>query len=307
MWGFGEIWSSPASGMYIISLGSQDGHLPKHGSKCLGFHFWSLAWTPGIILCLSLCLPACLSFLVAPLSPEFLNVKLYCFSENPEGLQHQHQSCLVKKQRHWGVVGGKEDHQSDKSSTNNWGGLPVSMWSWGLLRHSSFHCRRVWVQSLVREIGSLMPCGMAKKLNKNMKERKIKYMCVCVCMYGASLVAQMVNNTPAMQETLGWIPLGSEDPLEKGMATDSSILAWRIPWTEEPGRLQSMGSQGVGHYWATRTCTSIRVCVCVYIYISHHIWRGVGVSWREWVLESFWLVSGVLSVSLINVMVILFF
>ena len=44
----------------------------------------------------------------------------------------------------------------------------------------------------------------------------------------------------------GSIP-GSEDPLEKGMATNSSILAWRIPWTEEPGRLQSMGSQRVGH------------------------------------------------------------
>ena len=50
----------------------------------------------------------------------------------------------------------------------------------------------------------------------------------------ASLVAQTVKNLPAVQET--WIPfLGREDPLEKGMATHSSILAWRIPWTEEPG------------------------------------------------------------------------
>ena len=59
---------------------------------------------------------------------------------------------------------------------------------------------------------------------------------------GTSLVAQSVKNPPAIQETqvqsLGW-----EDPLEKGMATHSSILPWRIPWTEEPGRLQSMGSQ----------------------------------------------------------------
>ena len=56
----------------------------------------------------------------------------------------------------------------------------------------------------------------------------------------ASLVAQLVKNSPAMQET--WVrSLGWEDPLEKGMATHSSILAWRIPWTEEPGRLQSMG------------------------------------------------------------------
>ena len=56
----------------------------------------------------------------------------------------------------------------------------------------------------------------------------------------ASLVTQMVKNLPAMQET--WVPsLGREDPLEKGMATHSSILAWRIPKTEGPGRLQSMG------------------------------------------------------------------
>ena len=59
---------------------------------------------------------------------------------------------------------------------------------------------------------------------------------------GASLVAQLIKNLPAMQETPGRF-LGWEDPLEKGMATHSSILAWRIPWTEEPGGLQSMGSQ----------------------------------------------------------------
>ena len=56
----------------------------------------------------------------------------------------------------------------------------------------------------------------------------------------------MVKNLPAMQET--WIEsLGWEDPLEKGMATHSNILAWRIPWTEETGKLQSMGSQKVRH------------------------------------------------------------
>ena len=57
----------------------------------------------------------------------------------------------------------------------------------------------------------------------------------------------MVKNPPAMQET--WVcSLGQENPLEKGMATHSSILAWRIPRTEEAGGLQSMGSQRVGHY-----------------------------------------------------------
>ena len=59
-------------------------------------------------------------------------------------------------------------------------------------------------------------------------------------------MAQMVKNLPAMQET--WVrSLGGEDPLEKEMAIHSGILAWRIPWTEEPGGLQPMGSQRVGH------------------------------------------------------------
>ena len=62
----------------------------------------------------------------------------------------------------------------------------------------------------------------------------------------ASLVAQRLKRLPAMQET--WVrSLGQEDPLEKEMATHSSILAWRIPWTEEPGGLQSTGLQKVGH------------------------------------------------------------
>ena len=64
----------------------------------------------------------------------------------------------------------------------------------------------------------------------------------------ASLVAQMVENPPAVREA--WVrSLGQEDPLEKGMATHPSILAWRIPWKEEPGRLQSTGLQRVGHDW----------------------------------------------------------
>ena len=62
----------------------------------------------------------------------------------------------------------------------------------------------------------------------------------------ASLVAQLVKSLPAVQET--WVrSLGWEDPLEKEMATHSSILAWKISWTEEPGGLQSTGSQRVRH------------------------------------------------------------
>ena len=60
------------------------------------------------------------------------------------------------------------------------------------------------------------------------------------------MVAQTLKNLPAMRES--WVQsLDWEDPLEKGMATNSSILAWRIPWTEEPGALQSIESQRVGH------------------------------------------------------------
>ena len=70
----------------------------------------------------------------------------------------------------------------------------------------------------------------------------------------AFLVTQTVKNLPAMQETQVQ-SLGQEDPLEKGMAAHSSILAWSFPWTEEPGRIQSMGSQRVRHDWATKHST----------------------------------------------------
>ena len=69
---------------------------------------------------------------------------------------------------------------------------------------------------------------------------------VCSLHLWASLGAQSVKNPSVMRET--WVrPLGREDPLEEGVATHSSILAWRIPRTEEPGGLQSMGSQRVRH------------------------------------------------------------
>ena len=68
----------------------------------------------------------------------------------------------------------------------------------------------------------------------------------------ASLVAKRAKRLPEIREN--WAQsLGQEDPLEKEMATQSSILAWRIPWTEEPGRLQSMGSQRVRHNCMTNT------------------------------------------------------
>ena len=83
------------------------------------------------------------------------------------------------------------------------------------------------------------------------------------------MVAQTVRNLPTMQDT--WVQsLGQEDPLEKGMATHSSILACRIPWTEEPGGLQSMRLQRVGHDWATNSNFSY---LCCYSSYSSYYWH----------------------------------
>ena len=81
----------------------------------------------------------------------------------------------------------------------------------------------------------------------------------CIPQACHSLVAQRLKRLPGMRETqvrsLGW-----EDPLEKETATHSSTLAWRIPWREEPGVLQSMGSQRVGHDWATSLSLFTQAC-----------------------------------------------
>ena len=73
-------------------------------------------------------------------------------------------------------------------------------------------------------------------------------------------MVQTVKNLPAVQETQVQF-LGREDPLEKEMSTHSSFLAWRIPWVEKPGSLLSMGSQRVGHDWATNTHMYTYVCI----------------------------------------------
>ena len=77
-------------------------------------------------------------------------------------------------------------------------------------------------------------------------------------MYMGFLGGSVVKNLPAIQEKQVR-SLGLEDPLKEEMATHSSIPAWRIPWTEEPGGLQSVGSQGIGHNWA-----HTYVCICIY-------------------------------------------
>ena len=75
-----------------------------------------------------------------------------------------------------------------------------------------------------------------------------------VSLDGASLVAQMVKNLPAVQETCLW-SLRQEASMEKGMATHSSILTWRIPWTEEADRLESMKLQRIRHDWVSNVFT----------------------------------------------------
>ena len=85
-------------------------------------------------------------------------------------------------------------------------------------------------------------------------------------MIWASLVAQTLQHQSAMQKTQVW-SLGQEDPLEKEMASHFSVLAWRIPWTEEPGGLQSLESQRVRHNWAKNTHKILYVCVCARTYM----------------------------------------
>ena len=74
------------------------------------------------------------------------------------------------------------------------------------------------------------------------------FYCIHVCIFWTSLVAQMVKNLPAMEEIWVW-SISQEDTVEEEMATHSSTLAWKIPWTEESVQLQSMGSKRVGHDW----------------------------------------------------------
>ena len=79
-----------------------------------------------------------------------------------------------------------------------------------------------------------------------------------------SLVAQTVKRLSTMRETRAW-SLGREDPLEKEMAIHSSTIAWKIPWTEEPGKLQSMRSQRIRHDWATSLSLSLSPELSIYI------------------------------------------
>ena len=89
----------------------------------------------------------------------------------------------------------------------------------------------------------------------------------------------MIRNLPALHETRVWSQ-GWEEPLEKRMANHSSILAWRIPWTEEPGGLQSMGSQRVGHNWVTNTHTHTRTHITEELEMQYLAWESAWGCWE---------------------------
>ena len=92
--------------------------------------------------------------------------------------------------------------------------------------------------------------------------------------FWTSLVAQWVKNLPAVQESQVR-SLGQEDPLQKGMATHSSNLAWRIPWTEEPGGLQSMASKRDGHDLGLNSNSMFIIGFCVYpVGIHYFPWQN---------------------------------
>ena len=117
-------------------------------------------------------------------------------------------------------------------------------WSSGCLQFDLYLLKIQWLFSTKKLNVTSEWRGIVFIACKYLKQLKLKS-------FLGSLVPQLLKNPPAMWETRIW-SLGWEDPLEEGMATHSSILAWRISWTEEPGRLQSMGLPRVGHDLVTK-------------------------------------------------------
>ena len=105
----------------------------------------------------------------------------------------------------------------------------------------------------------------SKYLDNVLWSRHLKFIITSMC--GGFLIAQIVKTLPEMQEIQVW-SLGQEDPLEKGMRTHSSILAWRIPWTEKPGGIQSIGSQSQTRLRNLAYMHTRHTHVCI---ISNHI------------------------------------
>ena len=147
-----------------------------------------------------------------------------------------------------GWIVGRVDRQMQNKIFNKWYFLFHCCYSYdlGFLVPFLFSAHKLYLLILIKVM------LLHILINSDLSQ---EHECNCVfmvnwkhCWWKASLLAQMVKRLPAMQETWLW-SLGLEDPLEKEMATHSSTLAWKIPWTKEPGRLQFMGSQRVGHDW----------------------------------------------------------
>ena len=150
----------------------------------------------------------------------------------------------------WKAENKKENSKKKKKAEF----VSTSIWS-----QKKSHFFIFWLltnKTLLIKIDKTMPFSQIVPLSPSPTESKrLFYTSVSLLLsgiqcYGVSLVAQRLKHLPLMQET--WVrSLGREDPLEKEVAIHASILAWRIPWMEEPGRLQSMGWQRVGNDWAT--------------------------------------------------------
>ena len=151
--------------------------------------------------------------------------------------------------------------------------------------------RGLWSQPVLSRVNILwkgltqQPQGRLGSPRVYMKNRHFHTLCLSAITYMTSLVPQTVKNLPAMQETRVW-SLAGKDPLKKGMVTHSSILAWRIPWTEEPGSLKSMRSRRVEYKWVTNTflhmCLaelSLRLACIRTSYSGVEMWGG-GYTWK---------------------------
>ena len=126
----------------------------------------------------------------------------------------------------------------------------------------TYHVDRWFTKCASASLGNLLEmqkfCPPPNQISMLVAQSRLLFVTPCTVALQAPLCKEFSRHEyqtfpyPVMQETRVWF-FSQEDPLEEGMATNSSILAWKIPWTEEPGGLQSMGSQRVRHNWTTKT------------------------------------------------------
>ena len=150
-------------------------------------------------------------------------------------------------------------HKRQVPSTKN----PTRGWGWETILGCPDHpllfckatkkvlCQKKFLVHCWRK-ASILCAASGERTDLEQKEKLLLPLGSPRDMVRASFMAQWIKNLPAVQGTQIWY-LGGEDSLQKEMATHSSILAWKISWTEEPGGLQSMGLQKVGHNWVTNT------------------------------------------------------